>query len=101
MPPRETLATTSSRPNSEAPAARMMLAHPRTTFHPCTCGLCGGAAAVAAALIGYDDRGGCCWDDHEEEMILNDYFLYTDAQLPWIVALTLLLQFSASSGNDP
>jgi hypothetical protein len=43
------------------------------------CGLCGGTDAVAAVLIGYDDRGGCCRDDHEEDMIMNNYFLYTDA----------------------
>jgi hypothetical protein len=24
-------------------------------FHPCTCGLCGDAVVIAAALIGYDD----------------------------------------------
>jgi hypothetical protein len=30
-------------------------------------------------LIGYDDRGGCCRDDHEEETLVNDYFLHTDA----------------------
>jgi hypothetical protein len=32
-----------------------VLANPHTTFHPCTCGLRGGAAVVAATLIGYDD----------------------------------------------
>jgi hypothetical protein len=53
--PRETLAVASSRPNSESLAARVVLAHPRVTFHPCTCGFCRGAATVAAALIGYDD----------------------------------------------
>jgi hypothetical protein len=52
-----TLATTSSRPNPKTLAAREVLAHPRAMFHPCMCGLCGGAAAVAAALIGYDDVG--------------------------------------------
>jgi hypothetical protein len=45
----------SSRPNPEALAMRDELAHPHTTFQPCMCGLCGGAAAVATALIGYDD----------------------------------------------
>jgi hypothetical protein len=29
-----------------------------------------------------------------------DYFLYTDVQLCWITALTLLSLPSASSGND-
>jgi hypothetical protein len=43
------------------------------------CGLCGGTTAFAAALIGYDDHGGCCHDDHKEEAIVIDYFLYTDA----------------------
>jgi hypothetical protein len=59
MPPRETLAAATSRLNPEAVAVRVVLVHPRTTFHPCTCGLCGGAATVAAALIGYDEHGGC------------------------------------------
>jgi hypothetical protein len=54
-PPRETLPTTSSRPNSEALATCVVLAHLRAAFHPCMCGLRIGAAAVAAALIGYDD----------------------------------------------
>jgi hypothetical protein len=31
------------------------VAHPSSAFHPCTCGLRGGVAAVATALIGYDD----------------------------------------------
>jgi hypothetical protein len=48
-------------------------------FHPITCRLRGGVAAVAAALIGYDNHGGCCPDDHEEEMITIDYFIYIDA----------------------
>jgi hypothetical protein len=43
------------RSNSEALAARVVLAHPRKAFHPCTCGLHGGAATVAATLISYDD----------------------------------------------
>jgi hypothetical protein len=55
MPPHETLAATSSRSNSESLVAHMVLAHPRTTFHPCTYGLHRGTAAVATALIGYDD----------------------------------------------
>jgi hypothetical protein len=55
MTPRQTLVVIVSQLNFEALAVRMVLAHPRATFHPCTCGLCGGAVAVAAALIGYDD----------------------------------------------
>jgi hypothetical protein len=51
----KTLAATSSRPNSEALAAHVVIAHPRMAFRPCTCELRRGAAAVAAALIGYDD----------------------------------------------
>jgi hypothetical protein len=53
-PPRETLAA-ASWPNSEALAARVVLAHPCVTFHPYTCGLRGGTAVVATTLIGYDD----------------------------------------------
>jgi hypothetical protein len=53
-PPRETLAVTSSRPNSKALATRMVLAHPHVAFHPCMCGLRGGTVAVAAVLIGYN-----------------------------------------------
>jgi hypothetical protein len=64
------------------------------------CGLSGGAATVAAALIGHDDRGGCCCETHEPKMIVIDYFLYTDAQLHWITAPTLVPLLSASSGND-
>jgi hypothetical protein len=48
-------ATSSSQPNPETLATSDVLAHPRTMFHPCTCGLRGGAAAVATALISYDD----------------------------------------------
>jgi hypothetical protein len=55
MPPRETLAATSSQPIFEALTARVMLAHPRAAFHLRMCGLRRGAAAVAATLIGYDD----------------------------------------------
>jgi hypothetical protein len=55
MPPSEILATTSSRLNSKALAACVVLAHPRVTFHPCTCELHKGVAAVTAALFGYDD----------------------------------------------
>jgi hypothetical protein len=43
------------------------------------CEVHGGATAVAAALIGYDDHGGCYWDDYEEETIVIGYFLYSDA----------------------
>jgi rhodanese-related sulfurtransferase len=52
--PCETLAATASRLNFEALPARVVIAHPRVTLDPCTCGLRGGAAAVAAALIGYN-----------------------------------------------
>jgi hypothetical protein len=54
-PPRETLAATSSRSNSEALPARVVLALPRATLHPCTCGLHRGAATIAVALIRYND----------------------------------------------
>jgi hypothetical protein len=54
-PPHKTLATTSSRPNSEAPDMCVVLAHPCAVFHLRACGLRRGVAAVAAALIGYDD----------------------------------------------
>jgi hypothetical protein len=77
MPPRETLVAASSWSNSKALATRVVRAHAHTMFHHCTCGLRGGAAAVAAVMIDYDDRGGCCWDDNEET-IMNDYFLYID-----------------------
>jgi hypothetical protein len=81
-PPRETLVATSSRSNSsKALAVRVVLAHPCAAFHPCMCGLRGFVAVVAAVLIGYDGRGGYCRDEHEEEMIMNDYFLYTDTRL--------------------
>jgi hypothetical protein len=58
MTPCETLAAASSRMNSKALAAHVMPAHPHTVFHPCTCGLHRGAAAVATMLIGYDDIEG-------------------------------------------
>jgi hypothetical protein len=77
-PPREILATTASRLTPEALAACVVLAYPRAAFYHCTCGLRGGAAAFAAALISYNDRGGCCHDDYKEEAIVIDYFLYTD-----------------------
>jgi hypothetical protein len=51
-------------------------------------------------LISYEDLGGCCWETREEEMIVINYFLYTDVQLRWIAAPTLLPLLSASSGND-
>jgi hypothetical protein len=49
----KTLAATSSRPNPKTRTVHGVLAHPRTAFQPCTCGLYGGAVAVATALIGY------------------------------------------------
>jgi hypothetical protein len=39
-------------------------------------------------------------NDHKEETIVIKYFLYTDARLCWIAALTLLPLLSTSSGND-
>jgi hypothetical protein len=53
--PRETLAATSSRPNSEALIMHMVLAHPHTVFYSCTCGLRRGAGVIIVALIGYND----------------------------------------------
>jgi hypothetical protein len=41
-------------PISEALATCVVLAHPRTAFHPCKCGLRGGTAAIAAVLISYN-----------------------------------------------
>jgi hypothetical protein len=55
MPPCETLTATSSPPNSEVLAARVVLAHPHVAFHLHTCGLHRGAVVVAIALIGYND----------------------------------------------
>jgi hypothetical protein len=55
MLPPETLTVTFSRPNTKALAPRVVLAHPRVTFHPCTCELHGVTTTVAAALIGYDN----------------------------------------------
>jgi hypothetical protein len=52
-----TLAVASSWPNPETLSMCEVLAHPCAVFHPCTCGLRGGATAVAAALICYDDVG--------------------------------------------
>jgi hypothetical protein len=51
------LATTSSYPNPETLTTHVVLAHPHTTFHPYTCGLCGGAVTVVTVLIGYDNVG--------------------------------------------
>jgi hypothetical protein len=48
--PRETLAATSSRPNSEALTACVVLAHSYAVFYPCTDGLLIDAATVATAL---------------------------------------------------
>jgi hypothetical protein len=45
----------SSRPNSETLVAHEVLAYPRMTSHPCTCGLRGSTTVVTVALIGYDD----------------------------------------------
>jgi hypothetical protein len=55
MPPRKTLAATSSQPNNEALDARVVLAHPRVVFHPYTSGLHESVATIAAALIRYND----------------------------------------------
>jgi hypothetical protein len=55
MPPHETLAFGFSRLNSETLAARVVLAHSRAVFHPCTCRLRGSTTVVAATLIGYVD----------------------------------------------
>jgi hypothetical protein len=55
MSPRITLAIATSRPNSEALATCLVLAHQRATFHPCMCGLRGGVAVVVATLIGCDN----------------------------------------------
>jgi hypothetical protein len=89
MPPRETLATTSSWMNFEVIAARVVLAHPCAVFHLCLCGLHRGATTVTAVLVGYDDVKAVA-----ETMI--DYFLYTNARLCWITASTLLPLFNAS-----
>jgi hypothetical protein len=49
-PPRETLVVTFSQLNSEALTTCVVLAHPCAAFHPYTCGLREGAAA----LVRYD-----------------------------------------------
>jgi hypothetical protein len=51
----KTLAATSSWPNPKTLATHEVLAHQRTAFHPCTCGLRGGTIAVADVLIDYND----------------------------------------------
>jgi hypothetical protein len=51
----KTLATTSYRPNLKTLVAQEVLAHPCISFHPCMCGLRGGAATVAAMLINDGD----------------------------------------------
>jgi hypothetical protein len=55
MSPRETLATSSSRRNSEALATHVVLAHPSMVFHLCMCGLRRGTTMVVATLISYND----------------------------------------------
>jgi hypothetical protein len=81
----QTLAAPLLCPTPETLAVRVVLAHQHSMFHPCMCGLRGGAIAVVAMLIGYATRG-CCWDKDEEIGSWDeiDYFLYTDAQLCWI-----------------
>jgi hypothetical protein len=74
-PPCETIATAASRSIFETLAAYVVLAHSIVMFHPCTCGLRGDDAA----LLGYDNRGVYCWETCEEETIVIDYFIYTDA----------------------
>jgi hypothetical protein len=49
------LATTSSQSDPKPLHAREVLAHPHAAFHPYTCGLYGGAAAIATVLITYND----------------------------------------------
>jgi hypothetical protein len=51
-------------------------------------GLCGGAVVAAAVLIEYDN------------MIVNDYFIYTNPRLRWIAAPTLVPLLSVSSDNN-
>jgi hypothetical protein len=97
----KTLATTSSSwLNPEALAACEVLAHPRVAFHPCTCGLYGGAGVVAATLISCDDVEVAAGTTMSEETIMIDYFLYTEAQLCWTATPTLLPLLKTSSGND-
>jgi hypothetical protein len=52
----QTLAITFLIPSCETLAAHEVLAHQRTVFLPCTCGLRGGAAATAA-LADYEGGG--------------------------------------------
>jgi hypothetical protein len=83
--------------DAETLAECKVLAHWHTTFYPCTCGLRRGAAA----LIGYVNTGLLSeWNEHEEDTIVIDYFLYTDSRLRLTAAATLPLH-CASSGNDP
>jgi hypothetical protein len=63
------LAVISSRFNPETLTAREMLAHLHTMLPPYMCRLCEDVAAVVTVLI----------DCHEKEMIVINYFLYTDA----------------------
>jgi hypothetical protein len=92
--PCETLATASSRSNSKVLATRVVLAHPRAAFHPCTCGLRRGAAAVAVVLIGYDDVKVATRTTTRRR-------LYSDTRLHWIAISTLLPLLNESSSNDP
>jgi hypothetical protein len=88
------LATISSRSDPETLATREVLAHLHAAFHLYTCRLCGGDVVVADALIGYNS-------DHEEETIMINYFIYTDARLRRIATPTLLPLLSVSSSNGP
>jgi hypothetical protein len=98
--PHETLATAASWPISKVLAARVVLGHPHAAFYPCMCGFYGGVVVLATALIDYINRGGCCCEDHKEEVIVIDYFPYTDVRLHSITAPTLLSLLSVSIGND-
>jgi hypothetical protein len=62
------LATMSSRPNPETLATHEVLSHPRAVFHQFMCGLYGGAATVAAALIGYGGARSLLDKEVEEEI---------------------------------
>lgn len=86
-PPDNRAALAVAPPSATALAARAMLAHRCPAFHLRTCGLRGGAAAIAALIGCWDQgRGFGSWD-------AIDYFLYIDTQLPPL--------HCASSGNDP
>ena len=88
-----TLAATSSQPSTETLAARKVLAHRRTAFVPRTCGLRGGAAAVAVVLIGY---GG-------ERLLLGqgggDLFVGRDRLLPLHRRATTLDRFCSNASS--